>query len=99
MKKVLTVLLMTTILILSSTFCLADPYENNPDYYFVNVLQRVKKYLYLPSVEVQEYNPPHYQIRGHFVSSKGDYVGHINYEDRTVANALFRVAYGMDFYQ
>jgi len=101
-------------------------------------------YFYSPSVEVKEYNPPHYKIAGyfyelsekngrHFIADKiyyqvrynwdtketwhleyfnddGDLLnvneyywkkdGLNNYEklNRQFADALFRAAYGMDFY-
>ena len=119
-------------------FCSANPYENNPDYYFVNSIQGPKTYLYLPSIDVQEYNPPHYQIKGKFltvgnVESRYDrsvsvWYATIRYNwytkeafellengswrkmaqglkssspvnyDKTIANALFIAAYGMNFY-
>ena len=46
----------------------AESYENNPDYYFVNRIQGPYTYLYLPSIDVQLYNPPHYQIKGKFLT-------------------------------
>ena len=115
-------------------FCsanLRDYYDNNPDYVYVCTGHWIA-YLYLPSVDVQEYNPPHYQIAGLFVTTDGIdrelkkietirynwytketfvYVDDhwVNAESLFVteyhldnhkksANALFRVAYGMNFY-
>jgi len=73
MKKILSALAFA-ICILSVNFGsanyfedLVETYENNPDYYFVCNVQHSKIYLKLKSVEVQEYNPPHYQISGKFV--------------------------------
>ena len=132
MKKIL---LVFAICILSVNFCSADPYKNNPNYYFVTAGQMGNYYLYLPSVDVQEYNPPHYQIAGHFIhyggmdgetltniyttlrynwytketfSLKNGYWVKDEVRDnldsqpvrqnRKFADALFRAAYGMDFY-
>ena len=132
MKKILSVLVLA-ICILSVNFCLADPYENNPKYIFVTAGQMGYYYLYLPSVDVQEYNPPHYQIAGHFIHYGGMdgktltniyttlrynwYTKETFYLDngywrksytegsslaaereRKFADALFRAAYGMNFY-
>lgn len=46
-------------------------YDKNPDYAYVATRHVGSFYLYLPSIEVQEYNPPHYQIAGHFVFVSG----------------------------
>lgn len=112
-------------------------YDNHPDYYFVCRIQGPKTYLYLPSIDVQEYNPPHYQIKGKFLTvgsvesrfdtSLSTWYATIRYNwytkeafsyengnwrkmaqgkqgstpvaaDKMLANALFRAAYGMDFY-
>lgn len=133
MKKILSVLL-SAICILSINLCSAnlhDYYENNPDYVYV-ATGHFSAYLYLPSVDVQEYNPPHYQIAGLFVGTDGldrkverieivrfnwdtKETFHLNkngywekeevyndnrqiYYEKKRANALFRAAYGMDFY-
>ena len=66
MKKFLSVLVFA-IFILSMNFCSAYVYDNDPDYEFVCAGGGGQSYLYIPSVDVQEYNPPHYQIAGHFV--------------------------------
>ena len=104
--------------------------DNDPDYIYVATGHWIV-YLYLPSVEVQEYNPPHYQIAGLFVGTdginrqlKGIHTIKFNwrtketfylkngywykeevyndtrqvYYEKKRANALFRVAYGMNFY-
>ena len=132
MKKILSALVFA-ICILSVNFCSADPYENNPDYIYIGTYGSggYSNYLYRPSVDVQEYNPPHYQISGTFVSYGGKYTKSENWATHCVrynwytketfslkngywvkdpietgigryyknrANALFRVAYGMDFY-
>ena len=50
---------------LSVNFCSAgihDYYENHPDYRLFYSHQGYYSYLYVPSIDVQEYNPPHYQI-------------------------------------
>ena len=54
------------ICIFSANFCSANRYDDDPDYMFVTAAQG-SIYLHLPSVDVQEYNPPHYQIAGHFI--------------------------------
>ena len=41
-----------------------DCYKNDSNYTLVRSGHGAHEYLYLPSVEVQEYNPPHYQIAG-----------------------------------
>ena len=69
MKKFLSALVFAVCIL--SGFCSADPYKNNPNYYFVTAGQMGNYYLYLPSVDVQEYNPPHYQIAGHFIHYGG----------------------------
>ena len=132
MKKFLLALVFA-ICILSVNFCSADPYENDPNYVFVAAGQMGYYYFYLPSVNVQEYNPPHYQITGHFIhygGFDGKTTTHLypiikynwytkktfHLEDgywrkstvdnesmaarhnRAFADALFRAAYGMDFY-
>jgi len=43
-------------------FCSANRYDNDPDYICMFSHQGYYNYLYLPSIDVQEYNPPHYQI-------------------------------------
>ena len=125
MKKILSVLAFA-VCILSVNFCSAYDYDSDRNYKFIAKISGHKYYLYLPSVEVQEYNPPHYQIAGHFFSDwdfgkvirynwytketfTRDAYGNwekddLNVDGRyriemiTFANALFRVAYGMDFY-
>jgi len=112
---------------------LQDDYDRHPDYIFVTTGQMGVYYLYLPSVDVQEYNPPHYQISGHFIHyggldgktltniyitlrynwytketfqlkngywEKADVSGDYQpvRQNRQFADALFRAAYGMDFY-
>lgn len=135
MKKILSAL-MFVICILSVNFCSAranDPYENNPNYLVAASYPNGKSYINLQSVQVAEYNPPHYQIFAnavffsymdgaieHYVMekrynwntketfSRDDY-GNWKKENikgsdgasrrmRHEADALFRAAYGMDFY-
>ena len=134
MKKILSALVFA-ICILSVNFCSADPYSNNPNYVFVTAGQMGYYYLYRPSVDVQEYNPPHYQIAGHFIHYGGmdgrtltNIYKTLRYnwytketfhlengywvkdivrdnldsqpvrQNRQFADALFRAAYGMNFY-
>ena len=134
MKKICAAIVFA-ICILSVNFCSADPYENNPKYIFVTAGQMGYYYLYLPSVDVQEYNPPHYQIAGHFIHYGGmdgktlrNIYRTLRYnwytketfslqngywekdkvrdnldsqpvrQNRQFADALFRAAYGMNFY-
>ena len=112
----------------------AHYYENNPDYEFIGAGNGGTWYLYLKSIDVQEYNPPHYQIAGDFIYVNGDGSERTNkrhilkrydwnkketyhcndygiwlkdevndknmasVQVRIFANALFRAAYGMNFY-
>ena len=138
MKKILSAL-MFAICILSVNFCYAgihDYYENHPDYRLFYSHQGYYSYLYVPSIDVQEYNPPHYQIGYKLIditeilgtnekkwrydskrynwytketfSLKNGYWVKDEVQDnldsqpvrtnRKFADALFRAAYGMDFY-
>lgn len=126
----------------SANICSAN-YHDDPNYVFVTMAQG-EIYLDLKSIDVQEYNPPHYQIAGTFVHVRSyfDENGNIllkesrfmlvkrynwytketfsrDYEDKnkwikdeidekksglvamrnkSFADALFRAAYGVDFY-
>ena len=71
MKKILS-LLVFAICILSINFCSANRYDNDPDYVALWGRQGIYEYLYLPSVHVQEYNPPHYQIGFNTLSLSGE---------------------------
>ena len=76
MKKILSALVFAICLSVFD-FCSAyDPYRYNPDYMYLSTfgIDQHSWYLYIPSVDVQEYNPPHYQIAGRFVT----YVDGIN---------------------
>ena len=110
-------------------------FDDDPNYVFIISGDGKFTYFYAPSVDVQEYNPPHYQIAGQFVSI-GLLDEHIRYfkiimrynwytkeiftrnkdgrwqkthvkdaadsvlarGNINIANALFRAAYGMNFY-
>ena len=133
MKKLL--LMMIFSFMISISVANANYYDDNPDYYFFMKVQGWKHYINLKSIDVQEYNPPHYQIKGQFVSigylhnegQSGEYYKTIRYNwytkeafqyengnwhkmcqdspgttfyevERLTANALFRAAYGMNFY-
>ena len=74
--------------IFSLSFCSANYYDDNPDYALVTFAQG-SIYLYLPSVDVQEYNPPHYQIAGHFVHL-------INGSEDNVRDIFFSYRYNWD---
>ena len=129
----------------------SDIYDDDPSYIYVsNNRKGTTVYLDSRTVEVQEYNPPHYQISGKFIFAEAsirysDEVGYypnfsssvipirynwhtkeifmqneyghwnlvdMNKTERKIfhaflfytghmkdfANALFKVAYGMDFY-
>ena len=69
MKKLVTAFLMNFFVLFN--VCCANSYDNDPDYYFVMNVQRAKTYLYLPSIDVQIYNPPNYQIAGLFIALGG----------------------------
>ena len=64
MKKFLSSAILAFVVAFSANVSAANRYDNDPDYYYVMSVQGPKTYLYLPSIDVQEYNPPHYQIRG-----------------------------------
>lgn len=130
MKKFVIVMIFAFVAAFSVSICSAYDYDSDSNYKFVTT-QNGMWYLYLPSVDVQEYNPPHYQIAGNFVGTDGydrkresieivrfnwytketfhkNKYG--NWEKEEVsddyhkrypklrANALFRAAYGMNFY-
>ena len=132
MKKFLSLIVFWTMMITSANLCSAyesNEYDNSPYYVFVTTSQG-QIYLDLRTVNVHDYNPPHYQIAGDFIWVRGDnerrfevvirynwdkketygrkdgYLtkDRIEYEDtnsrnnRKMADALFRAAYGMDFY-
>lgn len=133
MKKILSTIVFVIICGIFN-FCSAYDYDSNYNYKFIANISGHKYYLYLPSLDVQEYNPPHYQIAGRFISPNSNtYEIDLDFEkvtkynwytketfhkniygnwakdDLTVsgryriemilfANALFRAAYGMDFY-
>ena len=65
MKNFLFAVIITLVVGLSVN-CSANPYENDPNYQLVVSDINGIYYLYLPSLEVQEYNPPHYQIAVNF---------------------------------
>ena len=130
MKKLLLMMILCLVMMSNSVnLCsanLKDYYDNNPDYVHV-----ATGHFYLPSIDVQEYNPPYYQIAGKFAGTDGydrkresieivrfnwytketfhkNKYG--NWEKEEVsddyhkrypklrANALFRAAYEMNFY-
>ena len=65
MKKFVVMMIATFILAISLNLCSAsikDYYDNDPDYILMWAHQGSYSYLYVPSIDVQEYNPPHYQI-------------------------------------
>lgn len=135
MKKFLLSVTVAVVVALSANVCAAATrYDDDPYYVYIGTYGSggYSTYLYLPSVDVQIYNPPHYQIAGNFVTiggkkiisesrevvavrfnlnaketyTKNDY-GHWEKENisdgygsfyRKRADALFRAAYGMDFY-
>ena len=74
MKKFFVAL--TVLLVLfSANICAAYVYDDDSDYVYLGTYGSggYSTYLYLPSVDVQEYNPPHYQIAGNFVTIGGRY--------------------------
>lgn len=86
MKKFIVVFLINLVVLLN--VCFANSYDNDPDYYFVMNVQRIKTYLYLPSVDVQVYSPPNYQIAGLFVN-----VGGIDYDANHVSKLHIIIKY------
>ena len=89
MKKFLLALVLNFFLV--TNFCSAGDYDNDPNYYLVLDVRRgmyTKTYLKLDSVNVQDYNPPHYQIAGEFIhinpdGSKKDFYLVIRYNYNT----------------
>ena len=63
MKNFLSAALIALVVAFSAN-CSANRYDSDPNFILVNSGHGAKEYLYLPSLEVQEYNPPHYQIAG-----------------------------------
>lgn len=72
MKKFVAVMIFAFVAAFSVSICSAYDYDSDPNYKFVTT-QMGMWYLYLPSVDVQEYNPPHYQITGDMVHVEGTY--------------------------
>lgn len=129
MKKFLSTALIAFVITFSANICSAYDYDNDPHYVFVTNAQG-SIYFDLRTVNVQEYNPPHYQIAGWFVWTNGnserhyelvkkynwytketysrdegywrkdrtEYNDNASMRSRKHADALFRAAYGMDFY-
>ena len=129
MKKFFTILVLSLVVAFTANSCSAYDYNNDPNYVSVTNAQGVI-YFNLRTVNVQEYNPPYYQIAGWFVWTNGNSERHYEvvkrynwntketysrdegywrkdrteYDDkasmrnRKHADALFRAAYGMDFY-
>ena len=139
MKKFLSAALIALVVTFAANVCAAYDYDNDSDYVFVTTGQQGSYYLSLKSIDVQEYNPPHYQIAGTFVHVYGlgdgrkerwfsvikrynwytketfgrdengywrkEEIGNRNdnglgagARERKMADALFRAAYGIDFY-
>ena len=136
MKKFLSAALIVFVFTLSANICAANYYDDDPNYFYVITAHQGSYYLNLRSIDVQEYNPPHYQIAGTFVHVSGMYnnlgeatmlyvTERFNWYtkesynrdkngnwrktviepdctatkvNRKFADALFRAAYGMDFY-
>lgn len=74
MKKILAIIVFLMIIITSSNLCSAyerNEYDNSPHYIFVTTSQG-HIYLDLRTVNVHDYNPPHYQIAGEFIWVNGD---------------------------
>ena len=69
MKKFLSVAIFALVVAFSANICAANYYSDNPNYKFIRYdgVSGLEYYLNLRSVDVQEYNPPHYQIAGQFI--------------------------------
>ena len=138
MKKFLSAALVALVVTFATNICAANDYDNDPDYVYVMAHGQGIVYLYIRSIDVQEYKPPHYQIAGTFVHDydfvdgrkerwfsvvirynwytketfSRDKNGYWQKDEigkpddrfsayashRIFADALFRAAYGMDFY-
>lgn len=74
MKNFLAIIVFLMMIIISSNLCSAyerNEYDNSPHYIFVTTSQG-RIYLDLRTVNVHDYNPPHYQIAGEFIWVNGD---------------------------
>ena len=71
MKKFLGLLVMLMMIMIFVGICSANTCANNSHYIFVTTSQGAI-YLDLRTVNVQDYNPPYYQIAGDFVRVNGD---------------------------
>ena len=82
-KKFVAVMIFSFVAAFSVSICSAyhphdyyegDPYYGDPNYKYVwGGNDYTNFYIDLSSIDVQEYNPPHYQIAGTFVSYSGYY--------------------------
>ena len=68
MKKFLSAAMVVLVVAFTANICAANSYDRDPNYKQIYSHQDSQEYLYLPSIRVQEYNPPHYQITFNSVS-------------------------------
>ena len=73
MKKFVVMMIFAFVAAFSVSICSAYVYDSDPDYVYLGTYGSggYSTYFYVPSVNVQEYNPPHYQIAGDFVTIGG----------------------------
>lgn len=62
MKKIILSVLIALVVVITSNICVANRFDNNPNYYYATTGGGSAIYINLKSIDVQEYNPPHYQI-------------------------------------
>lgn len=72
MRKFVVVMIVAIISAISVSICSAYDYDSDPNYKFIGNGNGGTWYLDLSSIDVQEYNPPHYQIAGTFIHVSGD---------------------------
>ena len=66
MKKIFSAFVLLTLCGIFD-FCSAYDYDSDPDYVYIGAGNGGAWYFQKSSLDVQEYNPPHYQIAGTFV--------------------------------
>ena len=81
MKKIIAFLFCS---LLIATTCFANSYDNNPNYRYVYATKGIKAFLDLISVKVHKYEPPIYEIAGHFVYVS-DYDGNVSRTNSIIA--------------
>lgn len=93
MKKFLSAAMIVLVFAFTANICAANSYDRDPNYVYVTAHGQGVVYLYLRSIDVQEYNPPHYRIAFNSVSVNAN-----TQRESWNYNRVVKFAYGMDFY-